>query len=42
MIFYGVSALMEFPIKGDILGPSVIDFKVHYVMVSPPRGPPEG
>jgi hypothetical protein len=42
MIFYDVSALMEFLINGDVLGPSVIDFKVYYVQVSPPRGLPEG
>jgi hypothetical protein len=42
MIFYDVSALMEFLINGDVLGPSVIDFKVYYVLASPPRGFPEG
>ena len=35
MIFYDVSALMEFLINGDILGPSVIAFKVYYVLASP-------
>jgi uncharacterized membrane protein len=35
MLFYGVSALMEFLMNGDILGPSVIAFKVYYVLASP-------
>jgi len=35
MLFYGVAALMEFLMNGDILGPSVIAFKVYYVLSAP-------
>jgi hypothetical protein len=35
MLFYGVAALMEFLMNRDILGPSVIAFKVYYVLSAP-------
>jgi len=35
MLFYGVSTLMEFLMNGDVLGPSVIAFKVYNVLASP-------
>jgi len=35
MLFYGVAALMEFLMNGDILGPSVVAFKVYYVLSAP-------
>lgn len=35
MLFYGVSALMEFLMNPDILGPSVIAFKVYYILSAP-------
>ena len=35
MLFYGVAALMEFLMNPDILGPSVIAFKVYYILSAP-------
>ncbi len=35
LLFYGVAALMEFLMNGDILGPSVLAFKVYYVLSAP-------
>lgn len=35
MLFYAVSALMEFLMNGDILGPSVLAFKVYYILSAP-------
>lgn len=35
LLFYGIAALMEFLMNGDILGPSVIAFKVYYVLSAP-------
>jgi len=35
MLFYGISALMEFLMNGDILGPSVTAFKIYYVLAAP-------
>jgi hypothetical protein len=35
MLFYGVSALMEFLMNKDIMGASVIAFRVYYVLASP-------
>ncbi len=35
MLFYGVSALMEFLMNSDILGPSLIAFRIYYVLAAP-------
>ena len=35
MLFYGITALMEFLMNPDILGPSVIAFKVYYILAAP-------
>jgi hypothetical protein len=35
MLFYAVSALMEFLMNRDILGPSVLAFKVYYILSAP-------
>jgi len=35
MLFYGVAALMEFLMNTDVLGPSVIAFKVYYILSAP-------
>ncbi len=35
MLFYAVSALMEFLMNQDILGPSVLAFKVYYILSAP-------
>jgi hypothetical protein len=35
MLFYGVSALMEFLMNKDIMGASVIAFRIYYVLASP-------
>jgi hypothetical protein len=35
MLFYGVSALMEFLMNPDILGPSLIAFRIYYVLAAP-------
>jgi len=35
MLFFGITALMEFLMNPDILGPSVIAFKIYYVLAAP-------
>lgn len=35
MLFYAVAALMEFLMNGDIFGPTVLAFKVYYVLSAP-------
>jgi hypothetical protein len=35
MLFYSVSALMEFLMNRDIFGPSVLAFKVYYILAAP-------
>ena len=35
MLFYGITAFMEFLMNPDILGPSVIAFKVYYILAAP-------
>jgi hypothetical protein len=35
MLFYGIAALMEFLMNPDVLGPSVIAFKVYYILSAP-------
>ena len=35
MLFYAVAALMEFLMNGDLLGPSVLAFKVYYILSAP-------
>jgi hypothetical protein len=35
MLFYGVSALMEFLMNSDILGSSLIAFRIYYILASP-------
>jgi hypothetical protein len=35
MLFYAVAALMEFLMNRDILGPSVLAFKVYYILSAP-------
>jgi uncharacterized membrane protein len=35
LLFYGISALMEFLMNTDVLGPSVIAFKVYYILSAP-------
>lgn len=35
MLFYATSALMEFLMNRDILGPSVLAFKVYYILSAP-------
>ncbi|UCD44190.1 MAG: hypothetical protein JSV27_08615 [Candidatus Bathyarchaeota archaeon] len=35
MLFYGTSALMEFLMNPDILGPSIIAFRIYYVLAAP-------
>jgi hypothetical protein len=35
MLFYGVAAFMEFLMNRDIFGPSVIAFKIYYVLSAP-------
>ncbi|MHA1290394.1 MAG: hypothetical protein ACTSPB_23685 [Candidatus Thorarchaeota archaeon] len=35
MLFYAVAALMEFLMNADLLGPSVLAFKVYYVLSAP-------
>jgi hypothetical protein len=35
MLFYAVSALMEFLMNRDVLGPSVFAFKVYYILSAP-------
>lgn len=35
MLFYAVAALMEFLMNRDILGPSVMAFKVYYILSAP-------
>jgi len=35
MLFYAVSALMEFLMNRDVLGPSVLAFKVYYILSAP-------
>jgi hypothetical protein len=35
MLFYAVAALMEFLMNRDILGPSVLAFKIYYVLSAP-------
>ena len=35
MLFYAVSAFMEFLMNGDIFGPSVLAFKVYYILSAP-------
>jgi hypothetical protein len=35
MLFYGITALMEFLMNPDVLGPSVIAFKVYYILAAP-------
>jgi len=35
MLFYGITALMEFLMNPDILGPSIIAFKIYYILAAP-------
>ena len=35
MLFYAVSALMEFLMNRDVLGPSVLAFKIYYILSAP-------
>lgn len=35
MLFYAITAFMEFLMNPDILGPSVIAFKVYYILAAP-------
>ena len=35
MLFYGITALMEFLMNPDVFGPSVIAFKVYYILAAP-------
>jgi hypothetical protein len=35
MLFYSVSALMEFLMNRELMGPSVIAFKIYYVLAAP-------
>ncbi len=35
MLLYGIAALMEFLMNPDVLGPSVIAFKVYYILSAP-------
>jgi hypothetical protein len=35
MLFYAISAFMEFLMNSDIAGPSVITFKIYYVLAAP-------
>ena len=35
MLFYAVAALMEFLMNPDLLGPSVIAFRVYYILSAP-------
>jgi len=35
MLFYSITALMEFLMNPDVLGPSVIAFKVYYILAAP-------
>ncbi len=35
MLFYGVSAFMEFLMNRDILGPSILAFRIYYVLAAP-------
>jgi hypothetical protein len=35
MLFYAVSAFMEFLMNRDLLGPSVLAFKIYYILAAP-------
>lgn len=35
MLFYAVSAFMEFLMNGDLFGPTVLAFKVYYILAAP-------
>jgi hypothetical protein len=35
MLFYAITAFMEFLMNPDVLGPSVIAFKVYYILAAP-------
>ena len=35
MLFYAITAFMEFLMNPDILGPSIIAFKVYYILAAP-------
>ena len=35
MLFYAITAFMEFLMNPDILGPSVVEFKVYYILTAP-------
>jgi predicted membrane channel-forming protein YqfA (hemolysin III family) len=35
MLFYGIAALMEFLMNTDVLGPSIVAFRIYYILSAP-------